>query len=295
MLDPNDVQVEQVISAPFIQDERYALDIQMNYAFEDFLVGFGGGFSTERDYDSNFGNLSVQYQFNQNLTTVSTGFSYASDTVEPVGRNFKKDRNSQQFLLGASHVLTKDFVFQSTLTYNRQSGYLNDPYKRVFFVDGGVVDENRPGRRNMWSLLNQFTHYIPAIDAAVHFDYRFFSDNWGINSHTFELSWYQPLGHGWAVRPRVRYYSQTQADFYQPFFLDSAANTGNFASDYRLAEFGAISGGISVSKIFFGQLKLQAGVEYYSRQADLALNNEDDDSFADYDFTLVSASISYRF
>ena len=293
-LDPNDVQVEQVISQPFISDVRYALDIQLNYAMKDFLVGVGGGFSTERDYTSNFGNLNVQYEFNQNLTTVSTGFSYASDEVKPVGRNFKKDRNSQQFLLGASHVFTKNLVFQSTLTYNRQSGYLDDPYKRVFFVNGGVVDENRPGRRNMWSVLNRFTHFVPFADASVHLDYRFFSDNWGINSHTFELSWYQPLGDGWAVRPQVRYYSQTQADFYQPFFIDTST-AGNFSSDYRLAEFGAISGGINLSKIFHGRFKLQAGVEYYSRQADLSLSSDGDDSFADYDFTLVSASISYRF
>ena len=293
-LNPNDVQVKQVISQPVISDERYALDIQMNYAMKDFLVGIGGGFSTERDYSSNFGNLSVQYEFNNNLTTVSTGFNYSADKVEPVGRNFKKDRNSQQLLLGASHVFTKNLVFQSTLTYNRQSGYLNDPYKRVFFVDGGILDENRPGRRNMWSILNRFTHFIPFADASVHLDYRFFSDNWGINSHTFELSWFQPLGDGWAVRPRVRYYSQTQADFYQPFFIDTAGAT-NFSSDYRLAEFGAISGGISLSKIFYGRLKLQAGVEYYSRQADLSLSSDADDSFADYDFTLVNASISYRF
>ena len=39
----------------------------------------------------------------------------------------------------------------------------------------------------------RYVGYVQPLDAALHADYRFFHDDWGIDAHTLKLSWYQPL------------------------------------------------------------------------------------------------------
>ena len=83
----------------------------------------------------------------------------------------------------------------------------------------------------------------------MHVDYRFYHDDWGITAHTLEADWGQPLGAGWTITPRIRYYSQTAANFYYPYILTTMNQDGaytlpnNFSSDHRLSAYGALSGG----------------------------------------------------
>ena len=123
------------------------------------------------------------------------------------------------------------------------------------------VLEQRPTLRNQWTSDARDIQYIAGSDAALHVDYRFFHDDWGIDSHTLDLSWYQPLGDGWMVVPGLRYYTQSAADFYKPYFLlnqpfpiklprnpelglnidFSKLTIHNFSSDERLSGFGSLS------------------------------------------------------
>ncbi|HET8707829.1 MAG TPA: DUF3570 domain-containing protein, partial [Pseudomonadales bacterium] len=64
-----------------------------------------------------------------------------------------------------------------------------------------------------------YVQHIAATDAALHFNYRYFHDNWGIASHTLESTWIQPFGKRWTIAPKIRYYSQTAADFYTPYLI----------------------------------------------------------------------------
>lgn len=94
----------------------------------------------------------------------------------------------------------------------------------------------------------------------------------------------QPVGSGWTVTPRVRYYSQDAADFYHPFLLVKEAYQttevngktvnsnnlpANFSSDQRLSGFGTLSGGVAVTKQFAKGISLETGFEYYTHQGKL--------------------------
>src|SRR5439155_12996659 len=95
--------------------------------------------------------------------------------------------------------------------------------------------------------------------------------------------WGQPLGGGWTITPRIRYYSQEAADFYRPFLISKQAaetpvideETGdfigirpydpkklpaNFSSDHRLSGYGALSGGVTVAKEFAGGSVSRGGI-----------------------------------
>ena len=125
------------------------------------------------------------------------------------------------------------------------------------------------------------------------------------------MSWHQPIADGWQVIPRFRYYSQDKADFYQPVFdgdsgidpstgLFGAKNLASYSSDYRLAGFGTLSGGIKLSKEFtelkpLTQLKFQTGFEYYAHKAEYQLGGNNLGTFADFGYYLVTASFNLKF
>ena len=191
------------------------------------------------------------------------------------------------------------------MTFNYSNGYLSDPYKQVWFYNNLTVSDiqsdKRPREKKQWAWLAQYVRHFDALnDAALHADYRFATDDWGINSHTTEISWHQPIVVGLQVIPRFRYYSQDSADFYAPVFANSHKSYSAYSTDYRLAGFGAISGGIKLSKTFteikpLEQFKFQSGIEYYDHSASYQLGGNNSGSFADFSYYLVNASISLKF
>ncbi len=287
--------VNQVFTPVNFDDERHAFDIGLNYYQNDFMLGFSGGHSKEKDYLSNYGSLTLQTEFNDNLSTLTFGFSFSDDTIEPVTRIFDREtKTSQQYLLSLSQVVSKSILWQGNASYNVHQGYLSDPYKKALVADYGLVNDQRPEERLEWAYLNRFIFYIAPVDAALHVDYRYSYNDWRIDSHTFELSWYQPLSDGWQLAMHGRYYTQSDAYFYQPFFKTNRKD-GFYTSDYRMAEFGALSGGIRLSKRFESHFKIDAGIEYYRRQSDWAFSGSDENSFADYSYTMATFTLSYAF
>ena len=75
--------------------------------------------------------------------------------------------------------------------------------------------------------------------------------------------------------PSFRYYSQSQAKFYAPYF-DQARADGNHSSDYRLSPFGAISWGVRAETQFpTGQIQWRGRLSFerYDSSADYAIGN----------------------
>ncbi len=175
-----------------------------------------------------------------------------------------------------------------------------------FFTHGSGVAfiEQRPDARNQWHWNAHWAQYVEPLDAALHLGYGFAHDDWGINAHTFDADWVQPLGNGWTVTPRIRYYSQSAADFYSPYFIVPAKNKllseenpngiifpENFSSDQRLSGYGTLSGGITVSKQFAKGIGMEAGVEYYTHQGSLKLGGGGEQAFADFDYWVANAAL----
>ncbi|NEV61713.1 DUF3570 domain-containing protein [Thiorhodococcus minor] len=288
--------VRQVMLESTFEDIRTAGDFKLSYYRDDTTLSFGAGLSREKDYDSDFFSLDLRQEMNQKLTTLAVGYSLASDTFTPLNKtNFSGDKETHQLLVGVTQVLSKNDFIQANLTYGDSSGYLTDPYKNVYLLSTNeAIEESRPEARRQWNLLTRYVHYFPGLKSALHLDYRYSRDDWGISAHTVETFWIQSLGQGWQLVPRLRYYSQGQADFYQSYFEDLPAD-GYYSSDYRLAGFGALSGALKLTKQITDQVRLDAGVEFYDRQSHYALNDHDDSSYADYGFTIYSLSVDFAF
>ncbi len=232
--------------------------------------------------------------------------------------------------LGLTQVLNKSALVEFSAGYTRSTGYLANPYKTVttVFVDpakapnnDGVYSgdiralmEKRPDQRNQLLTGLRYVQHIDALNSALHLDYRFFHDDWGINAHTFEADWVQPISNDWVVTPRIRYYSQSQADFYQPYLVSKQATPGkfqsidsdgnavvtqlntaqlpdNYSSDQRLSGFGALSGGLTLSKKFAKGVSFEIGAEYYVHAGSLKLGGGGEGAYADYNSYMANAAL----
>ncbi len=223
---------------------------------------------------------------------------------------------------GVTQILDKDALIGADVAYTRSIGYMSNPYKltEVVFVNPqdflssdfapinavGAFLERRPEARNQWDLGGRYVQYLNGLDAALHFDYHFSADDWGIQAHTFEADWVQPVANGWSITPRIRYYSQDAADFYHPYLLikepiktvnangnvvNANSLPSNFSSDQRLSGFGALSGGVTVNKQFAKGLSLETGFEYYTHQGGLKIGGGGEGAYADFDYWVANAAL----
>ena len=241
---------------------------------ESSQINVGMSASKEYDYLHLGLNGSFAMDFNKRNTTVSAGFAIASDEFDPVGgapipftsmleigntsnRLTTGDKDVLDFVLGVSQVISRNLVVQANYSYSNESGYLNNPYKVLSVVDGVTGDtilnpgagpsheylfENRPDDRTKHSLYTQAKYYMDGkvLDAS----YRYMTDDWEIDSHTIDLRYRWPLSSNRYLEPHLRYYTQTEADFYRLSLVEGAALPMYASSDYRLGDFDAITLGV---------------------------------------------------
>ena len=298
----------EVLSSASIRDTRHGLNINGSYLFDQMQVGLSAAGSHEKDYQSYSITTDGQYESKDKMNTFNLALGGTWDKIEPVSRPLSERKWMVNSSAGWTRIIDKLSLFQVSMTYDYNDGYLSNPYKKVYIQDGGdhlpglvnafqsdVFYDNRPGTRHQFALLGRYNRAFPDLNAAaLHLDYRFYADSWNIRSHTVEASWHQPVGDGWMVVADVRYYSQNEASFYQPYFF-APRSDGVYSSDYRLAGFGVMSGGVMLSKSFFDQLKVTLGFEYYEHAAALKLGGASQSGFADFSYLLATFGLNYVF
>ncbi len=62
----------------------------------------------------------------------------------------------------------------------------------------------------------------------------------------------------------------------------------NYSSDHRLSGFGALSGGLTVSKQFAKGVSFEIGAEYYTHAGSLKLGGGGEAAYADYSYYTVN-------
>lgn len=239
-----------------IQDDRTGGDVTITEHFERFSVGLGGNFSTEDDYDSQGANLVNRIWSSDRNTTFTIGANANHDRVRSTN-DPQIDELRRRFgaILGVTQVLDKHSLIQSNINIVRDDGYLTDPYK---------LGDDRPTQRNKVAWLTRYRRYMDWAQAALHFDYRYYADSWSIESHTFEVQWYQPLDKSetWILRPLFRYYTQSRAEFYSDVFPPDQGLEGDYTADTRLSATGSLGTGLKLIKDFGAGYSASIAVDF---------------------------------
>jgi hypothetical protein len=270
----------QVMTGATVDEARTDAMISGDYYFERGKATLGGGISSENDYLALNGSFGGERNFNEKNTTLSGGLGISIDQLEPSDtekyptRPESEDKQSYSGYVALSQVLGDSTMGQLSLKYQHARGFLSDPYK-LAFVDGVPETDERPDTRNQVSALARLRRHFRSVDGSLHLDYAFYGDDWELYSHMLELSWHQTLFDRFRLIPSARYYSQSQAEFYAPYY-NVARSDGLRSSDYRLSPFGAYSYRLQAEFPFeFWEFKwhVSAAFERYVSDEDVALES----------------------
>ena len=247
--------IDVVTTASKYEEERQEQSIGIDYLHGKSKMSLLYKVSDENDFDAKSAHFNISQDMFGDLTTITLGYSRGWDVVGK--RNdvtFAKDTNRQNYRIGVSQVLTKNLILGASFETITDEGYLNNPYRTVRYIDGGVARgysyqaEVYPNTRTSNAVAFRAKYFLP-YRAALYGEFRLYQDDWGINSKDVEIGYTHPLGDHWLIDAHVRTYSQTKADFYSDLF--AGLNAQNFlARDKELSTFSDIALGLGISYEF---------------------------------------------
>ncbi|NND64659.1 MAG: DUF3570 domain-containing protein [Gammaproteobacteria bacterium] len=251
--------IDVVSSASPYSEERTQVSGGVDYLRGETMISASITNSDENDYTANTFTFDISQDMFGDLTNLSMGYSVGDDEVRENGNlTFKDDIDRQSYRLNFSQILTRDLIVGASYEVITDEGYLNNPYRRYRYLEPTAAcgcgfeyaDEVYPRTRTSNAFTLRGDYYLP-YRAALHGQYRFFNDTWGIDANSIEIGYTQPLSN----KPitfdlRYRYYTQDQADFYSDAF--NRVDEFNFlARDKELSTFDSHTIGFGVSYKLF--------------------------------------------
>lgn len=285
-----------------MSDERKAGEFKITRYMARAAVSASASYSSEHDYVSKALGLQARWSTDDNNRTWVLGYGHASDWIDNqysgVNTAINQHRTTNEFMAGITQVLTPLDIVQLNLTRTLGSGYFNDPYKSF---------DSRPNSRNTAIALVRWNHYMTDLDLAARSSYRYYSDTFGVKSHTLGLELAKTLGK-WTITPGVRYYQQSAANFYfDPKFnsqggydqlatIQTAASiTGYKSADQRLSAFGASTLSLKVAYAFTPNTEVDVKVDNYRQSAALRISGTGSPGLDPFNARFVQLGLTHRF
>ena len=297
-----------------------------------YTFSAGLGFSTEYDYTHMGANLSLARDFNKRNTTVFAGVAWSQDDVDPVGgapiplsqmldvgdlsnKLGTDSKDVLDLLIGVTQVLGRNTVLRVNYSLSDSSGYLNDPYKIVSVVDpltgdtvlrtpptgagpnGVYLYESRPESRLKHSVYSELKHAFGR--PVLHVGYRFMTDDWGIASHTLDGRVRWPMGDSFFIEPQLRYYMQSEADFYRSSLRADESLPEYASADFRLGSFDAVTLGLKLGGTTLGGNEWNTRLEYYMQSGEVPSeqiigNQAQREQYPDLDAVIVQFAYKFK-
>lgn len=243
----------QIMSGATIEDERNDATISFKKFTKKSDFALNIGYVSENDFRSTYVSTGSSHTFNRRSSTIEWNIGVAEDYIEPIDPNFfitiprpeKENKRSISGLLGFTQIINKNTVINTRFSHSYYDGFLSDPYTQAE-VEGLRVADSRPSKKSQLAWNVSARRFINSVNGALQTDYRYYYNDWGVESHTLDIGWHQNVGSYLQIKPAIRYYSQSEALFYAPFYTQTRVD-GFYSSDYRLSEFDALSFKLNIS------------------------------------------------
>ena len=262
------------------EENRFAGSAALTTRFENRdELSVGISYSSESDFYSYEGSASyLHYLDSSHNQSLSFGGSYQSNEVlikncmnnpncvdASSGASQKMTNDVYNLQLGFSQVLDETSVANVGLFYTAESGYLSSPYHNVVrngtFIEAEKKPEDRAGYGLKLSYQKAFSDTLYA-----QLSYKYYSDDWKIDSHTIDTQIFYEIGESWRLGAGVRYYNQSEADFYGEAF-----GAQEFASsDFRVSSLDALTYKASLDYAITKDLSYNLGANFYDQSTGLS-------------------------
>lgn len=234
-------------------------------------LAFGLSSSTEFDYQSFGGNVSFSTKTKDKSGEFTAKLQTYLDQVtliQPIElRTNTMDheqygsaaRNTFAGSLSYSQIINERFQVMLLADVVQQNGYLSLPFHRVYFKDNTVHQENLPDSRLKIPLGFRANYFI-GNNLIIKTYYRYYTDNWGLKSHTADIEVPIKINSFFSISPFYRYYTQTAAKYFAPFQTHTAADQ-YYNSNYDLSKFNSDFYGAGIR---FAPPKGVLGMQHFS-------------------------------
>lgn len=209
-----------------IHELRHEITAAASAELSSVRMGASYRYSTENDYWSNGGVINLDLDLFEKNTTLSLAVLGSLDTVGRAEQDsFRKDQDSIGGRLSYSQVLDTKTILQLSADFVRLAGYQSSPYRYVGFNGGGLcrevaancVMEIHPRERMRTALSAKLRRALASV-FSMGIDYRYYFDDWGLDSHTISPDFAFLIGDHGTLIADYRFYTQSRADFYQPSY-----------------------------------------------------------------------------
>lgn len=186
------------------------------------------------------------------------------------GLNERK-RNTYSLGLALSQILSSRMQTLLSLDIVQQNGLLSTPFHRVYFkdVEASFINdfhlandvEKLPDTRVKVAVACRLNYYLNEVFVIRSF-YRFYSDDWGIQSHTASIEVPIKIANRWTLYPSYRLYFQEAAMFFAPY-NEHDSKSEFYTSDFDISKYkaGQFGFGISYTDVFTGFNILRFGLK----------------------------------
>jgi hypothetical protein len=193
-------------------------------------------YSSESDYLGQQLAASYNHDFFDEQLNLSFGTSYGWDAITPLADD-DSDTGSQtkttlHWNTVGTRVLSPTTMLRVGLEYNLVNGLQHNPYRNVY-AGGTNVPERHPDQRQRRDAFVRLHQYV-SNRSSLKLSYRFYNDDWGIDSHESGAALSQYITQGLFARYQYRYYTQSRADFYRGEYATTSGIDGYLSGDYRM-------------------------------------------------------------
>jgi len=210
--------------------------------------GVGLSSSTEFDYQSFGANVSFSKKTKNKSGEFTAKLQAYLDRVSLIiptelrSNPFSEDddypgakRNSFAGSVSYSQIINERLQVAFLADIVSQQGYLGLPFYRVYFSDGTVHQENLPDTRLKIPLGFRASYFL-GDKVVIRGYYRYYSDDWGIHSHTANVEVPVKITPFLSISPFYRFYNQTAVKYFAPYKQHTAQDT-YYTSNYDLSKF----------------------------------------------------------
>jgi hypothetical protein len=244
-IDPN------TVSSASYQDIRIYPSADYTYTNIEKKYGLHAGvsFSAEFDYTSigaNIGFTKTSKDNNREFSVKGMAFFDTWKVILPIELQNNpsdteanhldtKPRTSYNLGFTLSQVINKNFQLALLADLGYQEGLLATKFNRVYFDDLAVKSEKLPSTRFKIPV-GLRANYFLTDRIVLRTYYRYYYDNWGINSHTFSFEPSVKLSAFSSLSLPYRFYTQSEANYFKPIY-QHPESTEYYTSDYDLSKF----------------------------------------------------------
>ena len=251
-------------------DTREEIAIAVAHTASGWKIEPGYALSIEEDYKSQVPSISISRDLFQRNTTLTFGYAHNFDEVMGLYMPVSQNKDVNNYAVSLTQVLTPETIAQIGYNFSDGNGYMGTGNRKVRLESGAEMDEYLPEERDREVIGLRVARWLPT-NGSLQLLYRYYTDNWQIDSSTYQVQINQYVTEEILLRGEYRYYDQSDAYFGKDSYTGAESYLTSASS---LRAFNSNLYGIKLIYAVKGQKdwNLEAKYERYKQSIDLEAN-----------------------